>query len=272
MPNIALGLLKVDKHDFTVDASNRLNEFRLAVSQANSALRALQSVHGGIRMLVAPEYYWSGYDQIGQSKHKYLGPVPMTRDEKHALYSGLKQISASAGSLVLIAGSIFYQKPNGTRSSAYSLCPILRSGNFLLKSYKNMDDGAAQKNSKDYDFETKVSDPFLIVDNIGIGIEVCGDHDQNIGGGTGRLGRWNANANRTVDVQILVSDGAGPLANSVVARNGGYVVHCDIGGNLMDVAVFPAAGPYKRPDAIQPVSVSGAQVNGAMLVCYNLTV
>ena len=73
MPNIALGLLKVNKHDFTVDASNRLNQFRLAVSQANSALRALQSVHGGIRMLVAPEYYWSAYDQMARASTNISG-------------------------------------------------------------------------------------------------------------------------------------------------------------------------------------------------------
>ncbi len=271
MPNLALGLLKVNKNNFGADATNRLAEFELAVSQANSALKALQSVHGGVRMLVAPEYYWSGYDQIGQRKLQ-LGPLAMARDQKQALYTGLEKISRAAGSLVLVAGSIFYQKPNGARSSALSVCPVLRSGRFLLKHYKDMDDGAAQKNNATYDYTTKISDPFFTVDTIGFGIEVCGDHNPLTGNSGGRLAHWNVNAGQTVDVQLLVADSSAISGRSVVARNGGFLVQCDIGGGSADIAVYPAGGPYDRPNRIVPTSISGTQVNGASLICYNLAV
>jgi hypothetical protein len=263
MTFIALGLLKVDKNTFGANAANRMNEFGLTVSQADSVLKAQMGGRPGVRMLVAPEYFWSGYGQIGQ-RHLQHGPLAMDRDDKHDIYSGLKKISGKAGSLVIVAGSIFYRKPSGGSVSAYNVCPVLRNGGFLLKAYKAFDDGAAGKNAANLDYDTKKSKPYFKVEGIHFGIEVCGEH--------GRLATWNANAGKTIDVQLVVSDSMSIFTPSVVAKPTGYVVQCDIGGSAMAVAVYPAAGPFGATTALLPSGVSGAQVNGGTVHYYGLTV
>ncbi len=268
--SLTIGLLKVNKNGFGADASNRMTEFGMTVAQADSILKARQGRTGGVRMLVAPEYFWSGYDQIGQN-YKQHGPVAMERDDKHAIYAGLKKISSKAGSLVLVAGSIFYQKPSGTRSTTYNVCPVLQNGSFLLKAYKDFDDGASGKNSADYDYDTKASKPYFKVGGIGFGLEVCGDHN-NQGGLGGKLKQWNANANKTIDVQIVVSDSMTIMAGSVAARTGGYVVQCDIGGTAAGLAIYPSGGPYTSANAIAANGASAAQVNGGSILYYSLTV
>jgi hypothetical protein len=268
MPHVVVGLLKVDKNGFGADASNRMAEFGIAVAQANSILKSHQKSRRGVRMLIAPEYYWSGYGTIGQHVRQH-GPMPMGRDDKHTLYRGLKRVSSGAGALVIVAGSIFYQKPGGGRSAAYNVCPVLRNGRFLVKSYKDFDDGAAGKNSATYDYDTKASEPYFRVDGIGFGLEVCGDHNDQRGLG-GRLKQWNANAGRTIDVHILISDSNFVQPPSVAARAGGFVVHCDIGGTAIGIAAYPAGGPYTPANALNPSGVSGTQVNGASLFYYDL--
>lgn len=270
MPNVVLGMLRVDKNQFGPSTAGRLNDFRLTVLQANAALKALQARAPGVRVLMAPEYFWSGYDQIGQY-YKQHGPTMMGRDAKHEIYAGLKRISGMAGSLVLVAGSIFYQKPNGGRTATYNVCPVLRNGSFLLKSYKDFDDGSAGKNSKTADHETKDSNPYFKVDGIRFGLEVCGDHNDQGGGAGGKLKRWNAAAGKAIDVHLLVSDSMAIVPASVCARPGGYVAQCDIGGAAMDIVVYPAGGPYLSRNAIAPVSVTGAQINGGRVICYVLS-
>jgi hypothetical protein len=262
MPRLALGLLKVSKHNFPADPSGRMEQFALTVSQADTLLRAKFAGRPDVRMLVAPEYFWSGYGVIGRSVPQ-LGPIAMGRDDKHSVYAGLKKISKRAGSLVLVAGSIFYHKPGQARAVAYNVCPVLRNGRFLLKQYKEFDDGAAGKNAGRFDYDMKDSDPFFEVDGLGVGLEVCGEH--------GRLATWNATANRTVELQILVSDGSRFLPNNIVVRPGGYAAQTDINGNSVSVGVYPSGGPFDISNALPPDGISGAQVNGGSVQTYALT-
>jgi len=262
MPRLALGLLKVSKHNFPADPSGRMEEFGLTVAQADTLLRAKFGGQPDVRMLVAPEYFWSGYGAIGRAVPQ-LGPIAMDRDDKHRIYGGLKKISKKAGSLVLVAGSIFYHKPGQTNAVAYNVCPVLRNGSFLLKQYKEFDDGAAGKNAGRFDYDAKDSIPYFEVGGLGVGLEVCGEH--------GRLATWNATANRTVDLQILISDGSRFLPANMVVRHGGFAAHTDINGNSVSVGVYPAGGPYTPAHAVAPDGISGAQVNGGTVMTYALT-
>jgi predicted amidohydrolase len=267
MTTLVVGLLKVDKNKFGADASNRMAEFGLSVQQANATLKAQMGGAEGVRILVAPEYYWSGYDQIGHHQKQH-GPLAMDRDSKHQIYAGLKAISSQAGSLVLVAGSIFYQKPDGARTAAFNVCPVLRNGQFVLKAYKEFDDGAAKKNPGRYNYDTKDSDPYFKVEDIRFGLEVCGDHDNGTNGG--KLKTWTTATGKSIDVQILVSDSSHVLANSVVATK--YVVQCDIGGTAAVIAVYPAGGPYAIANSIAATGIGGTQVNGAVVYYYKLAV
>ena len=268
MATLVVGLLRVNKNNFGADSSNRMAEFGLAVQQANSALKAQMGGAPGVRLLVAPEYYWSGYGEIGQHV-KQQGPLAMSRASKHDIYSGLKKISSRAGSLVLVAGSIFYTKPNGQRTAALNVCPVLRNGQFLLKAYKDFDDGSAGKNSKNFDYDTKDSNPYFKVDGVRLGLEVCGDHNAD-GAKGGKLKKWATAHGKSVDVQILISDSNFVQSNSVVATK--YVVQCDIGGTAAGIAVYPAGGPYGTANQIGASAAGGSQVNGAVVHCYKLTV
>lgn len=261
MPYLALGVLKVDKNGFGADPGNRAAEFDMTVQQANALLKVKQGGRAGVRMLVAPEYFWSGYGPIGKV-YRRPGPLVMDRDDKHALYSALKTTSKKAGSLVLVAGSIFYHKPRGTTDAAYNVCPVLRNGSFLLKAYKEFDDGAADMNPGTLTYSVKESRPYFKVEGIGFGLEVCGEH--------GRVARWNATAGKTIRVQILVSDGMLVHPPYVVATS--HVVHCDIGGSALAVAVYPAGAPYDRSTAISAEGISAAQVNGGTVHYWGLHV
>lgn len=261
MPSVAIGILKVDKHTFGPDASNRATEFSMAVQQSDALLK---EQNADIRVLIAPEYYWSGYDEIGKNV-KQLGPTPMGRDDKHDIYKELEKISKQAGSLVIVAGSIFYQKPGGKKATAYNVCPVLQNGKFLVKSYKNMDDGSASKNPGTLIHTSKVSAPYFEVSGVGFGIEVCGDH------GDQRLKKWNAAAGKTIDIHILISDSMLPLQGSVDARIGGYLVQCDIGGTEMGAAVYPVGPVYNKTTSVGG-TVNSPQVNGATTHCFNLAI
>ncbi|MGQ7932619.1 hypothetical protein [Paraburkholderia sp. D1E] len=261
MPSVAIGILKVDKRNFGPDAKDRASEFSLAAQQSDALLK---KENADIRVLIAPEYYWSGYCVIGE-KVKQLGPKPLERADKHSIYKKLEKISKEAGSLVIVAGSIFYQKPGGKKVTAYNVCPVLQNGKFLIKSYKEMDDGSAGKNSPTFIHTSKTSAPYFKVVEVGFGIEVCGDHAEE------RLINWNATAGKTIDIQILISDSMLPLQHSVAARPGGYLVQCDIGGTEMGAAVYPVGPVYNKTTRVGG-TVNLPQVNGATTHCFNLTI
>ena len=76
MTDVAIGLLKVDKNVFGGDTTNREQQFSMTVMQANSALKAIAA--GGVRIFVAPEYFWPEYGQIGK-RILQTGPLAMDR-------------------------------------------------------------------------------------------------------------------------------------------------------------------------------------------------
>ena len=134
--DLAPGRLKVNKNNFGADAANRLTEFGLAVSQANSALKALQSARmAGCADARRAGIYRSRYDQIDQYVAAWAGRHGARREARDLCWP--KKISSAAGSLVLVAGSIFYQKPNGRSSSALT-CARSCARAFRVEAYKDV--------------------------------------------------------------------------------------------------------------------------------------
>ena len=216
---IAVALLRMQKSSLTSDNSNRFAIYEKVVNQSKSLMKALKC---DIEMVVAPEYFYSSVDTIGQN-YKQLGPVAMTRSDKHSLYSKLKELSRKSGSTVLVTGSIYYKKGRGGKKGL-NMCPILKNGEFLHKYYKKMDDGAVSKGITGGIFTYKNTDPIFKVKDVVFGIEICGDHSQ------ANLKGWLTSHGKTVDVQLLISDSDFPKASSMGVSPGGYFIQCDLGG------------------------------------------
>jgi hypothetical protein len=273
MTHVYLALLKVSKSTFGKQANNRAQEFAMAVQQAKAALALLDNQNDGVRVFVAPEYFWSVHDDIGQSARKTEGPLTMKRSAKHDIYKSLKTISRQAGNLVIVAGSIFYRKFRLTSpSEALNVCPVLQNGDFLLKAYKQMDDGFAKRNDGDLEYKFKDNAPYFAAGGVNFGLEICGEHFTLNTGVQRRLKTWVETSRQSIDIQIVVSEGVVIKAESVVAKNAGYVAQCDFAGNAVAVGVYNAAGPFNINNAVPPNSVTGAQINGGQINCYKLTV
>jgi len=248
MATLAVALLRCAKSTFNNDSSDRVSKFKSAVLQSASIMKPLKC---DVRMFIAPEYYFSPFDMVGQHQPQ-IGPKTMSRSQKHSLYKSLKGLSADAGDLILIAGSIFYRK--GTQNiRGLNVCPILRNGVFLRKYYKKFDDGAIAKEFGAASYHHKESDPVFTIKTVTFGVEVCGDHtDQN-----NNLKNWLAANPKTkdIDVQIMISDSNAPTAPNMIARAGGYFIHCDIAGeHEAALGVYRSAGGNWQQNARQTIS------------------
>ncbi|MDB5312679.1 MAG: hypothetical protein JWO38_6881 [Gemmataceae bacterium] len=257
----------MDKHNFGPDASNRLEEFGIAVSQANSLLEMVAEL-GGVRVLVAPEYYFSGRSTgLGKNLDKE-GPNPMSRDAKHDLYAGLKKISSMAGSLVIVAGSIFYTK-NGFwgKVQGFSVCPVLRNGQFLTKLYKVGDDQNLKYNMREATYTSKDAAPYFTVDGVRFGVDICADHSD------GRLKKWAEDQGQTIDVHIVVAEGSAVIRPRVAARPNGYAILCDMSGDG-DVDVLTCTGAWTTvvPTSLPRCGRSNPQINGVVTYVYKFDV
>jgi predicted amidohydrolase len=219
---VTVAALRVDKPQFANIAGDHLTDFANAVQTAQPLL-ANASGGTGLKVFVAPEYYFNEYASLGRT-HKSLTPVAHTRKEKHDIYAGLKRISQQAGNTLIIAGTIFYEKGKGTKRKGLSVCPVLQNGKILHKYYKTDDDGSLARQS-DGTYDWKPTDPYFNAGGVRFGLEVCMEHSNGV------LGAWlTAHNNKTVDVQVLISDGNFPTAPMMKAKSGGYFIHCDLAG------------------------------------------
>ena len=236
MTDVAVALLKCDKPALGGDTSNRLAQFGITVSQAKAML---SRVHSNLKVVVAPEYFYSPIEEIGQV-HKQDGPVAITRKKKHEIYDDLIKISKQNNGVIIVAGSIYYKKGKGGKSKGLNVCPVLYNGEIIHKYYKKMDDGALNKDLVDATFSHKDSDPVFRIGGVNFGIEICGDHNQ----GVNNLKSWLAVNNKPpVAIQILISDGNFPQPARMVAKPNGYFVHCDLNGGSGG-----SLGVYKSDD------------------------
>src|SRR5262245_1361730 len=82
---------------------------------ARSADMRLKSLGGGHRILIVPEYTFTEGGDL------------LCSGDKHQIYRRLEGISAQYPDLIIIAGTIAYQKGN-FKTRMYSVCPILYKG------------------------------------------------------------------------------------------------------------------------------------------------
>jgi len=222
-------------------AGNRLQEYSDAVTQSGAMMDRMGA---GLRMVVAPEYFYSDVGQIGRRVLRD-GPQALSRDDKHDLYTSLKRVSAAAGGTILVAGSIYYAKGGSTRS--LNVCPVLRNGRIIYKYYKKFDDGILGMGVHGANYEHKNTDPVFRVKGVRFGIEICGDHTDT----NNNLASWlGAHGNPAVDVQIIISYSNAPDNRYMVARAQGYVLHCDLMGYqaaALGVYQSSAAGIFALP-------------------------
>lgn len=237
MTDLAVALLRCDKPALGANAGNRTQEFDTVVSQASAMM---DRVNSDLKMVVAPEYFYSPIGQIGQHVLQD-GPLAVSRTEKHDIYDELKKISARNNGVVIVAGSIYYKKGEGAKAKGLNVCPILYNGKIIHKYYKKFDDGALNKAEANPTYSHKDSDPIFNIGGVDFGIEICGDHNT----GNNNLRSWlAANGNPPVSVQILISDSMAPNPPLMMARANGYFVQCDLSGSLA-----AALGVYQSDNA-----------------------
>ncbi|WHI47520.1 hypothetical protein [Microbulbifer sp. VAAF005] len=170
-----------------------------------------------IKMLVAPEYYFSGYSSKAVTNHI----DSLSKSSKSDIYSGLRRVSRQYPNILIVAGTIAYTKGGGccfSSTSYLSIAPILAGGNFLLKKYKVGND---QYQTADA-FATKQSDSTFTYKGLTFGIDICLDHNNKI--------LKKSLDGKSVDVHILISDGSSPTPNSLATNKngGGAVVFCNM--------------------------------------------
>ena len=230
MTSLSVAMMRCKKTRFDEDASGRIDMFGTAVTQS---VAMMKHVPADLHMVVAPEYFFSPIDEIGQ-RYKQDGPTAMTRGAKHDLYGELEKVSKKAGNTILVAGSIYYKK--GKKNvRGLNVCPVLCQGKFLHKYYKKFDDGALKKGIAGASYEHKKSDPVFEKDGVTFGIEVCGDHSDT----NNNLASWLLAKPQTIDVHLMISDSNFPQAKYMTAKPGGYFIQCDLAGeNQAALAVY----------------------------------
>ncbi|WP_413665505.1 hypothetical protein ACG1BZ_10050 [Microbulbifer sp. CNSA002] len=204
-----------DSSKFTGVSNSNFDVFEGALARAKAMMQEY-SDDKYIKMLVAPEYYFSGYASKAKTNHI----DSLSKGSKGDIYSGLRRASRQYPNILIVAGTIAYTKGGGCFSSAsyLSIAPILAGGNFLLKKYKVGND----KYQTDDAFSTKASDSTFSYKGLTFGIDICLDHNNRI--------LKNSLGGKTVDVHILISDGSSPSPGSLATNKsgGGAVVFCNM--------------------------------------------
>ena len=154
------------------NAGARTDTLQNVALAADTQLKISGRAAGGAftRMLIVPEYFFNAGGGGG-----LLG-----RDDKHAIYRRLEQVSAMVPDLVLIGGSIAYGKGIIFKDT-YNVCPVLLGGQIIAKLYKSNDDGVYQVNGT---FRTKTdagkATPIVQLPNgLRVGLDICMDYNRN---------------------------------------------------------------------------------------------
>jgi hypothetical protein len=268
MPTLAVAVVKADRNIMANLTIDPIEAFRHVVAEAE----ALLSAFDGARMIVAPEYF------LNERKTGNVNvPEVMSKSDKHALYKKLKTISAGAGNTILVAGSIFYKK--GLLSKVgLNVCPVLRNGNIIYKYYKAFDDGSLGQNDPNAEYDSKDTGPIFQSDGITFGIEICGD----IADVAAAQRNWQGQDNSgSVQVHIVIADGAGMPNNKIQAGPGGYAIMTDLQSGTTSVR-YSAGGNWQgtfahgalvRGDTdVQHTAAGLSNATGAKIRVYDLTV
>lgn len=269
MTDVAVALLKTTEQTVNGLGGNHTAAFGIVVDQSVSFLNRLVAANAGLRMVVAPEYFYSSFAPTGSAS--YSTPMAISRSEKHDIYDDLKKISARVQDVVIIAGSIFYTKGLISKKGL-NVCPVLQFGNFLYKYYKKFDDGNLGRQDDDAIWRDKNTGPVFTASGVLCGLEICGDHGDANGNGTGAAERnWPGGPNN-LDLQVLISDGAAPLASAIHTKTGGYIVWTDLQSRTANIRSYDTTGVVPTQTMMASKIEGATQVNGVSIVCYQFTV
>ncbi|NNF07365.1 MAG: hypothetical protein HKN21_11440 [Candidatus Eisenbacteria bacterium] len=275
MPKTVLvALLNVDPTQFSGgDAAT----FSTACTQASAALAHVGGRRAVTKLFVAPEYYFSQMDDTFTAEG--TTPKPVTRTQKHNIYTELKRVSSQHSDILMVAGSIFYKKTTGVftkTTKGLNVCPVLLNGEFVYKYYKHDDDGNLGDTHPDAIYTHKKTDPFFTHDRVRYGIEICKDHTSQV------LKGWvAAHGGARVDIHIYISATNTHQVSSLMAKTDGYVIHCDMTSSDRKHGVMQQTGPSVTFDAgkaiiplnsLAPVHTTGALGNGSTVSVYTLTI
>ncbi|WP_152558679.1 hypothetical protein [Endozoicomonas numazuensis] len=147
-------------------------------------------------------------------------------DDKHSLYTKLQASSRKYPNILIVPGSIAYSKARGLSTRKYyNVCPILFGGNIILKKYKVGNDNYQSKG----DFKTKGKGNTFTHKNLKFGIDICLDHGHKV--------LKTSLKGETVDVHVLIADGAAPSPRSLATTTDGVVVYCNMKSKNKDKGV-----------------------------------
>lgn len=217
MPNVYVACWAMSDAALGGNAGARADTLQNIALAADTQLKISGRAAGGAftRMLIVPEYFFNAGGGGGL----------VSRDDKHAIYRRLEQVSAAVPELVLIAGSIAYGKGILFKDT-YNVCPVLLNGQIIAKLYKSNDDGVYQINGS---FRTKTdagkATPILQLPNgIRLGLDICMDFNNH------RLRNYIQHNPPRPDIHVQISGTNMTGPSSAEAKVNGVYIHCDLGG------------------------------------------
>ncbi|TQV77767.1 hypothetical protein [Denitrobaculum tricleocarpae] len=235
MTEILAAMIEFDNvADFGGADSGSYDQFDDALSRAD----AMMSQYGNgkeLKMFVAPEYYFSGHSITEKGG---TAITSLSRSQKHSLYDKIAQSSKSYPNMLIIPGSIAYSKARGfSKRKYYNVCPIAANGRIIHKYYKQTNDTYQSTD----DYKSKDYGATFAHANLDFGIDICLDHGHKM--------LKSSLGNATVDVHILIADGAAPSPMSIAAStDGGAMVFCNMAGRGKNGVLSVVANKFGNPN------------------------
>lgn len=203
-----------------------------------AAAAARVNVPKPLMLFAVPEYYFIK-DNAPATQQLTL----FDEREKSDIYAGLKNISKAHPNVILVAGTVTWQKrrrtPGGSNQDrnydGYNTAPIFFKGSLHHEYHKIADDGNFGSRTRDVVFTGGGKSQLFKVDGISFGIEVCKDFDD---------GNLHSEAgDKRVDMEVYISgyNKHGFDSNNigrVPVRDGGGFIHCEAGGKADRVGVW----------------------------------
>lgn len=215
MANLLAAMIEFDNvSDFDGVTAAGYDAFDNALSRAQ-ALFTTHAQAGDIKVFLAPEYYFSGH---GITAGGATTVDSLSRTDKHGIYKKISASSKMYNDILIVPGSIAYSKARGLSSRKYyNVCPIAFNGQIIHKQYKKSNDSFQTGGD---DFKSKNTGSTFNHKNKTFGIDICLDHGKSV--------LKDSLAGATVDVHILIADGAGPKNNRLGIDINGLVVYCNM--------------------------------------------
>jgi hypothetical protein len=219
MPNVHTACWTLDDTQLTGNTTMQMTDELQRVALLADTMLTSMGDYGDPKLLILPEYYFNAG-----------GPIA-SRTNKHAIYRRLENISAQVPELVLIAGTIAYEKnPAFGTTKTYAVCPVLQNGAIVKKLYKAGDDGVYQINGA---FRSKNDGgkavPVFNASGLSIAVDICMDYSPE-NPALGRVETYVRDNNLPApDIHIQISGTNLPQNYRCQARPGGVYFHCDLG-------------------------------------------